>query len=240
MADDALEDASPASAVQLLCNILFSSLAAAAPQCKLPILYALDYLSKKKGPLFQAGFSTQLVRAFMGAFETVSRGGGYGCVCWARCSPAWRSVPLAHTRAAFSDCSVLLRSHVVHASLQRLRCVCCFIGALVRTSRICPRPCLALSRVLAPPHPHTCCALPSLACPRPPLHCAHFSARPLRSAAQARNTTAAAAHPPTCLPSHAPQRPPHPFPAGTASEPGEAAVDAEHVARARPLWRSHS
>jgi hypothetical protein len=78
VAEDAVGDA---ALVQQLANIFLARLAAAAPARKLAMLYALDYISKKKAlsRSFQAAFAPSLVRAFTEAYGAVRRlGWGVG------------------------------------------------------------------------------------------------------------------------------------------------------------------
>lgn len=58
--------------VRKLCNILLNKLQTADAPRKLPILYLLDYLSKKLGAEFQNGFVTLLVPTVVAAYSAVS------------------------------------------------------------------------------------------------------------------------------------------------------------------------
>lgn len=57
--------------VNSVCSELLAKLGAVEPPRKLPLLYTLDYISKKLGAEFQAGFVTHLATAFVAAYALV-------------------------------------------------------------------------------------------------------------------------------------------------------------------------
>ena len=59
------------TAVANVCSELLSKLGSVDPSRKLALLYTLDYISKKLGAEFQAGFATHLAHAFLAAYPLV-------------------------------------------------------------------------------------------------------------------------------------------------------------------------